>query len=477
MKCPLQLLFATLVLAQSGQAAELKIELPEAKLMLPPVSPPQLQREGVPLPLEQPLIAPFLALVDKQDYEGALTFVRKPYGWLLTLLEAGDPQGLLKERAVPGGLTPASGTVVSAGMLFLIGHCYLALGRYLPAETAFESALVPLPDYVRVHESLGLLYLRTERYAEARTHLARAATLGLHTPELYGALGYLNQQTHSYWGAASAYEQALAMDHDNAQWQRGLLYSLNETRQYRPALALVEQMLQSDRDNVVLWLYRSQLALSADERTLALTSLETAIRLGDDSVANKQVCATLHMEQGSMARAIELLKSGSAQGMDFEFLDQALSSLAQRGEWDYLRDLLTSVGKRRRSLTAAEQSKLLTREAGLELHDSNRPDAKKALQSALDLDPANAEALMALGQIDRDDHEYNRAELLFQRASAYDLFRENALVSLAQLAVDQENYERALDLLREVVKGDPGRTDLRRNIVSLEDLVRLRTGN
>jgi tetratricopeptide (TPR) repeat protein len=449
------------------------------------VAPPQLLKEGLPLPDEQPLIQPLIKLIGDADYEGALAFIRKSHGALLKLLEAGDPEGLVQQRASPGGLAPAPGGVappptanrVSAALLYLIGHVYFALEKFRPAEIAFQDALIALPDYVRVHESLGLLYLRTKRYDEARKHLARAAALGLNTPQLYGALGYLNQQTENYWGAASAFQQALVMDHDNENWQRGLLNALNETRQYRPEIALVEQMLRKHPDDSDLWLYRAQAAISAGEQQLALASLETAIRLGNDSVANKQVCATLHMQEGSVARAIELLKGGAAQGMDFEFLSQALDWLAQKGEWDYLRDLAASLDKRRSSLSGPDRSKLLTQEASLHLHDNRRQAAKTALQSALDLDPSNAGALMTLGKIYRDDHDYNRAELLFQRASAYDLYRENAIVALAQLAVDQENYPHAVELLQGVIKSDPTRTDLQRNIDSLQDLARLRTPN
>jgi tetratricopeptide (TPR) repeat protein len=78
---------------------------------------------------------------------------------------------------------------------------------------------------------------------------------------------------------------------------------------------------------------------------------------------------------------------------------------------------------------------------------------------------------MTLGQAYRDERDYSRAELMFQRASAFDLHRENALISLAQLAIDQENFERALALLRDVVSRNPARTDLRRNVDTLENLV------
>jgi tetratricopeptide (TPR) repeat protein len=146
-------------------------------------------------------------------------------------------------------------------------------------------------------------------------------------------------------------------------------------------------------------------------------------------------------------------------------------------EWDYFRDLLASVDRRAASLTDLERSRLLVRRSNLQLHDGNRQAATASLQAALELDASNAEALMTLGQVYKDDRDYNRAELMFQRASAFALQRENALISLAQLAIDQENFERALALLRDVVSRNPERTDLRRNVDTLENLVLARTGD
>jgi tetratricopeptide (TPR) repeat protein len=369
---------------------------------------------------------------------------------------------------------PTNGGGISATVLYLIGASYLSLERYVPAEAALKAALLALPDYLRVHESLGLLYIRTERYGDARIHLTRAAELGLNTAGLHAALGYVNVQEKNWWGVVSAYQQALTLEHDNEGWQESLLHGLSETRQYAAGLALVDQMLQQEPDDPILWLYRAHMALNADQRTAALTSLETAIRLGDDSVGNKQVCATLHMERGSLARAVELLKSAT-EDLQYDFIDQALARLSYEDEWDYFRELLAGVDARQLSLTDSQRSRLLTRRAGLQLHDGNRQAAMASLQEALELDASNPDALMALGGAFRDDRDYNRAELMFQRASAFDLQRENALVSLAQLAIDQQNFERALALLREVVGSNPARTDLQRNVDVLENLLLAQT--
>ena len=195
------------------------------------------------------------------------------------------------------------------------------------------------------------------------------------------------------------------------------------------------------------------------------------MRLGDDSVANKQVAAALHMEFGSIARAVELLKSAPAEDLDFVFIDQALGWLNYENEWDYFRDLLTAANTRRNLLDNLQGSRLLMHVSSLQLHDGDRRAAITTLQQAIELDSSNAEALLTLGQAYRDERDLNRAELMFQRASAFDLYRENALVSLAQIAIDQQNFERALELLRDIVSRNPARTDLQRNVDVLENLV------
>jgi Tfp pilus assembly protein PilF len=159
--------------------------------------------------------------------------------------------------------------------------------------------------------------------------------------------------------------------------------------------------------------------------------------------------------------------------MRYRFIDQALHWLIRRGEWEQTEGLLAGVAANL-SLDDTERSQFLTRQASVSLNNNAQQAARTALQQAVELDPANAEALMQLADIHRENRNYNQAELLYQRASADSMFRENAFVLMAQLAIDQDNPERALQLLRDVVRNNPGRSDLGRNINSLENLVLLR---
>jgi Tfp pilus assembly protein PilF len=329
-----------------------------------------------------------------------------------------------------------------------------------------------VPNHVRAHESLGMLYLRTERYDDARVHLARALELGRNTAHVHGALGYLEQKTRRYSAAATAFQKALALEPDSRTAQRGLLHALTETREYGKAQALVEQLLRAEPDDPDLWLYRAYIALAAGDRAPALASLETALRLGHDSIANRRACLELHIESGSIARAVELMR-GSAVELPFALVDRALVWLANEREWDDFRALSAAVD--RTALTGVEQSRLLTRRASLALDDGNRRAAGTALQEALALDPSNTDALMSLGRVFRAEGDLGRADLLFRRAASYTGVRENASVARAELAIEQESFDAALAILRNVVTINPARADLRRSIDVLEDVVLLST--
>jgi tetratricopeptide (TPR) repeat protein len=255
------------------------------------------------------------------------------------------------------------------------------------------------------------------------------------------------------------------------QWEMGLLYSLLRTYQYQSTLTLAEDLLKKYPDDVYLWLIRASAASYSGEREVTLSSLETAIRLGDRRASNLQFCAALHMEMGSIERAVDLLRSGFAEDMDFRYLDQGMTWLGQKGEWTLLGEMIDSAHDKWDSLDKPQQSRVLMREADISIYEEDKAAAVDALEMAVSLDPANAYALMTLAGIYLEKGNYSRAEQLYQRASTDDLYRENALVSIARLAIDQEDYSRALQVLRDMMKEFPGRTDLNRNIESLENLV------
>ena len=76
-------------LGPAAHAAELEvaIELPDVELVLPAVSPPHFQKEGLPYSTENELTTALLTLIGSQDYEAALARAKDKHGAELALLE------------------------------------------------------------------------------------------------------------------------------------------------------------------------------------------------------------------------------------------------------------------------------------------------------------------------------------------------------------------------------------------------------
>ena len=461
------LVLSAVLLAQSIQAqpgSEVALNLPEWDWVVPLTSPILFEREGVVLPEEQLFWRDLWPLLQQKRYEEALTLFRQNF-ILLNDMEAGEVHSPITHTET-----------MSTALLYLLGSTYWLLDQNDAAETTFLSALAYLPDYIRVHESLGLLYIAEERFDEAYVHITRAVELGLNTASLQSALGYLNMAMDNPWGAVSAYQNAMMLDGNNEQNQRGLLNALTQSRNYGSALALVEEMLERDESNPDLWVFRAYLSQRTNDDEGALASLEAAIRLGDTAESNLQVCATLHMQIGSVARATELLQRGIASGMTYLFIDQAIAWLIQQQEWDLASALIATAQSDSVALDDSQRSSLATHAASVAFNNDNLEVARQGLIEALQLDASNAQALMLLAALYQFERNYGQAELFYQRASAFIENRERALLALAQIAIDQGQYERALELLRDIVATNPLRVDLRRNMEILENLVQLRGG-
>lgn len=473
-------LFILPVLVNNTAAATLKIDLPEPEYILEFVMPPLSEREGLLLPEEQVIADMLWPLMDREEYTQAIQLLQQELPGLEKLPDMEidiERYGILRpevkklrgEDENEDFIDPLYD--LSPALIHVIGQIYLILEDYEKAEFFIRVAIVKLPDFIRAHQSLGLLYLLTERYEESRKHIVQAASLGGTNAALFGYLGYLGQQTGNPWGEVSAYQLALMLAFDNRQYQRGLLHGLVNARQYGSAMTLIDTLLVENTNDVELWLYRAHIALEMDQSETALTSLEVAIRLGDESYAHKQICAYLHLNGGSIARGIELLKASFIDGLDFEFVDQTLAWLVQQKQWDYAGDLIRGSRENWSQLDNIEKSRLLTHEAAIAQQNENNPEAIRTLQQAISLDPANADALINLADLYAREKSSVDAEILYERASAFENVRERALLGHAQLAIDVSDYPRAMSLLREAISHNPDRYELRENLRTLENLV------
>ena len=371
----------------------------------------------------------------------------------------------------------------SAALQQLRGQVMLSIKRYDEAEAALNAALQQMPDLALAHRSLSMLFMLKKDYAKARIHLTRSIELGVADAQLYGQLAFVNLNSQHAASAIAGYQQALYLEPENPQWQQGLLYAWLNSHNFAAAQRLVEDMLEQGKHHnpAELWLLRGQIALQQQQPQAALSSLEMALQLAPEDSANALLAAKLHVQHGSVARAVELLSNSlsqvNAQNQPaiFAALEQVLPWLLSQSASNKIQQkhaitLINAAGALK--LKGLEQAKLNLYRGQLALQQNELDKAKRYLTQAIDQEPLSGEALLALAKVYQQQNLNQQAELYLVRASAIVAVKLQALLANAQLQIEQNNYPQALELLQQAALLEPNRGDIQQNVGALQKIVR-----
>jgi len=421
---------------------------------------PLLQREAKLPFVELPLALIMQPLFEKKDYAGVLAAIE----------EARSPE-----------YKPLPILTLSPALMIIKGQVYLSLNKNEEAKTSFLAAIAQLPDFIRAHKGLAAIYIRQEKYEEARKHIVKAITLGENDAELFGYLAYINMRSNSPWSAIAGYEQALLLEPENQQWQQGLLYSLISVKDNHAAKAMLNEMLQKTPNDARLWLQRSRLSLDDNASLDALTSMEMAIRLGNNRVDNIIATAQLHVNYGSVSRAAELIANLLTQWQElkpsdsnksskyFDGIESVIAWLIYEKHWPEAQRLLTHSEQYLTEISDLQKSQLKLHHAGLPGISSKK--RAQFYEQAIKLAPTNGKALIALAEHYQNSNDYTHAQMLYIRAATLDDFAERAFIGHAQVYIEQKNYAQAVTMLRKASKLNPSRQDIVDNIRLLDRMI------
>lgn len=366
---------------------------------------------------------------------------------------------------------------VSAMLHEMMGQVFLSLKKNSEAKKHFELALKEDPSSSTSHRGLSMIYMLDEAYEKAREHVVASLALGVSDSQVYGQLGYLNLQLEKPRSATAAYQNAMMLEPGNAQWAQGLLFALIASDALPQASSLVGEMLSEKPDSARLWLQRSQIAMKSQDDLTAISSLETALSLGEKRAENLTTLAKLHVKSGSPHRAVALLNdnvstllAGNSDGA--ETMLSIANWLAASQDWQNLGALVSTLDKNAKRLDSSNTAMLNVMKANLAIAKDQNSKAQDYLLTAIKAAPANGDALMTLAALLRKEKKDERAKMYYLRAEALPEYKERAMLGRAQVAINQNAYADALTLLRQVYKSNPGRSDLLSNIQSLENIVK-----
>jgi tetratricopeptide (TPR) repeat protein len=370
------------------------------------------------------------------------------------------------------------GHTPSAAMAYFLGQLALQLTHYEQAKSHFESANQQHPNYAKAIVGEGLAALQLSHYQQALDKFSHALKLGVNDPQLHRYIGFSYLEKKQFLSATIAFEQAKMLLPNDPQLDHALVYSYSNSGQTDAALAMLEQLLVTDPSDSKLWLQRANIYLSQERYVVAISSLETALRLGENQTANIALAAQLQLQYGSTPRAINLYKSlghstdskdskDSTDNTDVVF--DAINYLIDTYKLAEAEQILTSQNSQ--ALPHNKQAQYFYLSGKLHTQKGQVDNAQKAFTQAIDLNPIHGSALINLATLYRKKNDSHQAQMLLLRASEIADVRLQALTEHADLQLALGNQRKALSLLRQALELAPNEQTLINNVNTLQHMV------
>jgi tetratricopeptide (TPR) repeat protein len=390
----------------------------------------------------------FLANVEPELTEtNEIAFMRE----LAPLLQA-DPK--LAAYVLKTNLTANK----NAQLDFTLGSLYFQMLDYPSAVNAYQTAVDKYPDFRRAHKNLGFSYLKMGKYAEAAAPLSAAIELGDRDSTTFGLLGfcYLNQER--FIPAEAAYKQAILFQPDNADWRLGLVKALVAQEKLQEANRMVEEVLQRDPSDVDMWELQAGIYAQMEQPKLAAVNYEIIRKLGKSTPPMLYSLGDLYMADEATDLALPVYLAAIRQN-GTDDIPRALRTakiLVSRGELAEAKQILASIRQAAGNELANENElELLKSESKVANAEGDSAQAVKILESVVERDPLDGEALLLIGDHYLRSDQIEKAEFRYELASKIEGFEADALVKLAQVRVKQSKYDDAIAVLNKAQKINP----------------------
>ncbi|MCK5242589.1 tetratricopeptide repeat protein [bacterium] len=340
----------------------------------------------------------------------------------------------------------------SAALDFALGNIRFQQNEFKAAEKAYQRALVKMDSFRRARANLARVLVQQDRIEEAIMELKSLLLEGTPKPSTLTLLGYTYLLKEDAVAAESSYRLAIMYNPKDVNAQLGLVKALFEQERYQESVKLLEKVIRDYPYRGELWALLANGRMSLDNTAGAASALESARRLKVISNEGLSTLGDLLLNRNQPKQALTVYKQAfSEKTVDINRLLRAIDGFLMAKEITYVSDLikkaqqLNAVNK----LTAGQANKLywqLARKADLE-GDKNK--ALKAYKRVLKKVPLHGKALMAIGDLYRNEKAYEQAAIAYERVARIGADKVNALIRLAQLSVERSRYQDARHYLEE----------------------------
>lgn len=361
-----------------------------------------------------------------------------------------DPKKALPE------LQAAAKPGASAVFDYTLGTVYFQMEDFTNAVARYEQALSKFPDYRRAQQNLALALVRDGRYEAAVKPLTRTIALGGGDGRIYGLLGFAHLTAGRFVSAQGAYQQAAVFEPDSMDFKLGLVKAQIGLNQFDAAIALLEELIQQNPGKDSLWVLQANVYIQREQPAKAIVNLEVLRRMDLITPQQLGLLGDLHLTQDNRDMALEAYLAAVEKdgGKTPERGLRPAEMLVSRGAFPQAKQLLEKV-RAAGSLPAESEMKALKLEARVAMATGDAEKGVLSLESILERNPLDGEALLLAGDHYARTGQREKAEFRYDAAAKLEAFSADAFLKQAQLKVAQQKYPEAVELLRRAQKAKP----------------------
>lgn len=344
----------------------------------------------------------------------------------------------------------------SAALVFVLGNLYLQSRDLDAAIQAYQQALDKFPNYRRVFKNMGVVYLQQEQYDLAIKHFAKAIELGDRDGKTYGRLGFSYMQMENLTAAEEAFRQAILHDPQEQDWKQGLAECLLQTKAFQEAQALFSDLITLNPDDATFWRFQANTYIGQGEPLKAAANLEVVKGLGQANVQDLILLGDIYLKQLSVfdvaleAYTLAIRKEQTSAVFDAAF--NSVDIFYYFEEYEKTKALIALIRKTfSAELTESDELALLVASAKVARAEDNDSEAVQLLESIIERDPLNGEALIELAKYYEAQGDMVKAEMKLKHAQNIEGFKFKAFVQHAQIMVKQKKFDAAIPLLKQAL--------------------------
>ncbi|MGZ0657177.1 tetratricopeptide repeat protein [Coraliomargarita sp. W4R53] len=345
----------------------------------------------------------------------------------------------------------------SAALDYTLANLYVQNRNVPSAIQTYQTAIRKFPNFYRAYKNLALVMVNEGRYEEAVPFLLKGLELGGTDGALYGPLGlaYLNMEKPK--SALTAYDNALLFAPNSLQWQQGKLRCLMDLNLYKESAGMLEEMILADSQNKNYWTWQANAYLSEEDMSMASANLEILKRLGKADGASLGLLGDIYLNEDMTEMALEnYLLAAEEETLNSARLIRTAHGFVSRRLWTEASAYLKKTESRLESLSPKDQSTFLTLQAQSAIGLGETEQASTILEALVAEDPMNGQALLTLGNLQRELDRIEDAAFSYEQAAQVEETRIDALVQHARMLIAIRDYSPAVTLLQRVVLLEPG---------------------